>query len=73
MRENEFVLGEHNAAIEQLLQNQQIIQRDIGEIRQILAERRGERRVALWVASAGGAILVFLVRFVAGYLGVRAV
>lgn len=66
----DFTLGEHNAAIRQLLRDQRQMREDLAEIRVILAERRGERRATLWFVSTTGALIgaavAFTVRFLIG-------
>ena len=53
---SDFTLGQHDAAIKLLLDRTEQMERDIGDIKAILSERRGERRVGYYVASALGAI-----------------
>lgn len=54
---DQFNLGRHEALIERLVESQTELITRITSIEHILAEKRGERRIALWVASsAGGAI-----------------
>lgn len=54
---SDFTLGKHEQAIEQLLLAQQQMQADIAEIKKILAERAGERRMILWLVSVSGAVV----------------
>jgi hypothetical protein len=65
----QFDLGRHDALIEQLVKGQEAMQKDIEWIKTRMAEQRGERRVALWAASAGGGLLVTISGFVAKKLG----
>lgn len=58
---SDFTLGKHEQAIQTLLTGQEQMQRDLGEIRDILAERRGERRVGLWLVGAVGTAVSLLV------------
>jgi len=53
---SEFILGQHENAIRTLLERTERISDDVNEIKTLLAERRGERRVALWVAGVVGAV-----------------
>jgi len=52
---DEYDLGRHEAQIETLVRDVGEVKADIGWIKQHLAEKKGERRVALWAASVGGA------------------
>lgn len=56
-----FTLGQHDAAIKTLLEGQKSMSIDIGTIKDILAEQRGERRfiAVVWGAVSGG-VMSFL-------------
>ncbi|HEX7019006.1 MAG TPA: hypothetical protein VF159_03280 [Gemmatimonadaceae bacterium] len=51
---NDFTLGQHEQAINQLSSDVKEIKATVLRIELALAEKRGERRVALWLASAAG-------------------
>lgn len=54
---NDFNLGRHEALIERLVEGQDLIIERVASIEHILAEKKGERRVALWgVGAVGGAL-----------------
>jgi hypothetical protein len=53
---NQFTLGQHEANIRALMEGMEQVQGDLAEIKELLAERRGERRVAFWLAGGAGAI-----------------
>lgn len=59
------MLGQHEAKINLILEGQEKMAQDIGEIKTMLAEKRGERRVALWGIGA----LSSSVTMLAGYIG----
>jgi hypothetical protein len=63
---NDFNLGRHEALIEQLVRGQNQIFARLGDVENILAERRGERRVAtaIWASASGavGAFVVFITK-----------
>lgn len=61
--DTDFTLGEHNAAIRQLLDDQRQMRDDLAGIHSILAERRGERRAALWFVSVVSAVLGAVLTF----------
>lgn len=61
---NEFKLGEHEQAIQQLLDSQVRLEGWVLEIREALAEKKGERRVALWAAGVAGSVAAALVSIV---------
>lgn len=54
---NDFNLGRHEALIERLVEGQSQLVERVSAIEKLLAERAGERRVALWVVSALGGIV----------------
>jgi len=60
-----FTLGEHNAAIRDLLVGQKAMQDDITEIKESLAERRGERRAILWLGGTISTVISFVVTAIA--------
>lgn len=64
---SEFKLGEHEQAIRQLADDMATVKTDVGEIKEMLAEQRGARRVAVWAAGAAGSVaataITFLMRF----------
>lgn len=53
--ENLVTLGEHGARLTNIETDLHEVKGDVRWIRENLAEKKGERRVALWVASLGGA------------------
>lgn len=57
MSADQFTLGEHDALITTLLKGQTEILERVTKIEVHLAERRGERRVALWALGTGGGIV----------------
>jgi hypothetical protein len=65
---DQFTLGEHDALISTLLKGQTEILDRVTKIEVHMAERRGERRVALWtlttVAGVVGAAVTSLVQAV---------
>ena len=62
---SEFTLGQHEAKIDALTTEVAAVRRDIASILDILAEKRGERRVALWGVGAISSIVTMLL----GYIG----
>jgi hypothetical protein len=66
MPADQFLLGQHEALLKQVIQGQDNIFARLGSIESNLAERRGERRVgtALWSTTSGafGALIVFITR-----------
>lgn len=67
MPPNDFMLGEHAATIDMLVRGQQEMGKDIGEIKDILSARDGERGALRWIATTGagvvGATLAMLVHW----------
>jgi hypothetical protein len=65
---DQFELGRHEAQIESLVKDMGDMKTDVAWIKETLAKREGERlverRVALWVASAGGAGIVSVLSIV---------
>lgn len=63
---DQFNLGRHEALIERLVRGQDEIFNRLGDVENLLAEKKGERRVtaALWSASGGaiGALVVFVAK-----------
>jgi hypothetical protein len=61
-----FNLGRHEGLIEQLVKGQDQIFARLGDVENILAERRGERKAAsmLWASTSGalGALVVFITK-----------
>ena len=51
-----FTLGSHAAQLELLVKGQAHMQDDITDIKETLSERKGERRVILWLAGSVGTI-----------------
>lgn len=58
---SEFKLGEHEQAIQTLLEGFQRLEKSVLEIKILLAEKRGERRAALWMAGVVGSLAASLV------------
>lgn len=69
---DQFTLGQHEEAINTLLQRTERIETAVSEIQLALAEKRGERRVALWAASAAGGFVAFVFMVVGKILKVFA-
>lgn len=63
--------GQRDVKIELLSTDMVQVKEDVRWIRETMAERSGERRVALWVASVGGGALATAVAFVARKLGIQ--
>lgn len=61
---NDFQLGKHEEAIQSIKSDMTAMQSDVREIRDILAEQRGERRVKVMAFGAlggsGGALIIKL-------------
>ena len=51
------MLGEHERAIQDIDARTLRIETAVIEIRQQLAEKRGERRVAIWLAGVAGGLI----------------
>ena len=65
----DFMLGQHAATLETLVESQLAMRGEIQQILSALSERKGERRMLLWlvglIGSASGAIstlLIFLLK-----------
>jgi hypothetical protein len=58
-----FIAGQHEAQIKALYEDMASVKADVQWIREHLAERRGERRVSLYLAGTGGGIVATLVTF----------
>ncbi len=57
MSEQAQLLGEHEAKLDMVLDRLGGLERSVARIELGLAEKRGERRAAMWVGSAiGGAV-----------------
>lgn len=67
MADTERMLGRHEALIEQLAQDSAQMRADVRQILETLAERRGERRITLWLAGGAGAVASTIVGFVAKF------
>lgn len=65
----DFRLGRNDQAITMMLASQARMELDIARIMSSLAERRGERRTAIWAAGAVGSIAMFLLSIIARKLG----
>lgn len=52
----EFKLGEHESTLQTLITGQERMQKDVQRILVVLAEKRGERRVGIWVAGLVGGL-----------------
>ena len=68
---NDIMLGSHDEAIRALLHGQQNMQSDIEAIKLYMAERRGERRVGLWVLCSGSAMMGSGMAFLLRFLGAK--
>lgn len=66
---SEFKLGEHEQAIQTLLEGQERLEQAVLEIKLLLAEKRGERRVALWMAGVVGSLAASLVAIIIDVAG----
>ena len=62
-----MLLGRHDEAIRLILEEMKLVRGDIIEIKDYIAERRGERRVGTWMLMTGsavmGTVLAFSLRF----------
>jgi hypothetical protein len=62
-----YKIGEHEAKIDMLVTGMAQLQQDVSDIKSTLAEKRGERRVGLWVSSTAsgaiGAVMTLLLRW----------
>jgi hypothetical protein len=58
---SEFKLGEHEQAIQMLLEGQDRLEKAVLEIKLSLAEKKGERRVVVWIAGIAGTLAAGLV------------
>lgn len=54
--ERDLIIGQHNADIASMKSDIADIQRDVREIRDIIVEKRGERRIAMYGIGAVGGI-----------------
>lgn len=68
---NDFRIGQHEASIKYLVDEMAALRADVTAIREALAERRGERRVALWTAGGVGGLVSFLGPILLRLLGLR--
>jgi hypothetical protein len=50
-KSQDFVAGEHEASIKLILKGQEAMQADITEIKLAVAERKGERRMVMWIVG----------------------
>lgn len=66
---SDFILGQHEAAIRELLDRTERIEAGMTSIQQTLAEQRGEKRVALYVAGAVGALVMSVLAFAVKLIG----
>lgn len=66
---SEFKLGEHEQAIRQLAEDMATVKTDVAEIKMMLAEKRGERRIALWAAGAAGSIAATVISLALKLMG----
>lgn len=57
MHDDQFNLGRHEALIQQIADTQTTVVLRLTNIEHLLAEKRGERRVAIWVASSVGGLI----------------
>lgn len=67
---DQFDLGRHEAQIEQLANDMVEVKGDVSWIKQHLAEKKGERRVAVWAAGFIGAGVMPALGFIARKLGI---
>jgi len=65
---DQFDLGRHEALIEKLSADVATMQTDIAWIRETLAEKRGERRVAVYFAAAGGGVVATILTYVGKHI-----
>ena len=63
-----FKLGEHESKIEQLAADMELVKQAVMRIEIALAEKRGERRVALWAAGGMGTAASTLVTLIWKYV-----
>ena len=68
-RDNGFLLGRHAALLETLAVGQEEMRQDVRTILNTLAEKKGERRIMLWTASALGGISGLAASLVHGITG----
>jgi hypothetical protein len=62
MSDINFDVGRHEAAINQLLKNDEAIMTKLDVIDCTLAEQRGARKFGLWAAGAAGGLAGFAVK-----------
>lgn len=62
---DEFKLGAHEAKIEALVNDMALVKNDVAWIKEHIAERKGERRVALAFAGSAGGVVVTIIGFIA--------
>lgn len=70
MADAPFLLGQHEAHIEVLVKDMAEVKSDVAWIKEHIAERTGERRVALWLAGSGGGFVVAFVGYIARHFKV---
>lgn len=56
MADAQFMVGQHAAQIETLSKDMALVRADVAWIRETLAEKRGERKAAVWFAATGGGV-----------------
>jgi NH3-dependent NAD+ synthetase len=65
-----FNLGRHEEAIENLSRDMADVKSDVRAIRESLAEKKGERRAALYVSGGVGSVVATLITFAAKHFKV---
>lgn len=70
MSDLNFKVGEHEGLIQTLVDSMGRIEGRLASIEQTLAEKKGERRVALWaLGTLSGAVGAFLTAAIKAFLG----
>jgi hypothetical protein len=64
MPDQSFTLGEHEADIRALIEGQGRIERDIAAIKDTLAERKGERRMVVWLVGGASTLASVIVSYI---------
>jgi len=65
MADDKFMLGQHEAQIDNLVIDMASVKEDVAWIKGHIAERTGERRVAFWLAGSAGGVVVTAIGFIA--------
>ncbi len=70
---SDMMLGRHDEAIRLILEEMRAVRGDIVEIKDYMAQRRGERRVGTWLLMTGsatmGSVLAFSLRYLSHVMG----